>query len=268
MTTPLPQSFEGNNLVDARSCGCTNSDSVASVSRRSALLGILALLSARGRTFAKAELPLEVAGILLPNTPATAAAARYARDTCPDFLFNHCMRTFLFGAVAMTHHKVDYSFEDAFIAATLHDLGLVQKLASADRSFEMDGANLAAQFARANGIKAGDSEEIWWAVALHDGRFSMAEHRGGVAMLVSMGAGSDVIGPDADMIDSKRTAEIVAAFPRLGFKNRFSALLTEHCRRKPLSQKGTWLESLCREQVPSAHTETTQKQIHDAPFEE
>jgi hypothetical protein len=196
------------------------------------------------------------------------AAARYSQGVCPDFLFNHCMRTFLFGAVAMTHHKIDYNLDDAFIAASLHDLGLIRTLASADRSFEIDGANLAAQFARERGAPAGDSEDVWWAVALHDGRFSMAEHRGGVAMLVSMGAGSDVVGPDSDMIDAKRSAEIVAAFPRLNFKKRFIAMLVEHCHRKPLSQRGTWLEGLCREQAPESSSKTLEEQIAAAPFSE
>lgn len=213
-------------------------------------------------------LPREVAGIFLPNTPLALAAAEYARDTCPAFLFNHCMRTFLFGAVAMTHHKVNYNVEDAFIAASLHDLGLIQSLASTDRSFELDGANLASQFARSIGATEGDSEEIWWAVALHDGRFSMVERRGGDAMLVAMGAGSDVMGPDADMIDSRRSAEIVSAFPRLGFKNKFTTLLIEHCRRKPLAQRGTWLEGLCREQAPGVWSKTIEDQITQAPFSE
>jgi hypothetical protein len=35
-----------------------------------------------------------------------------------------------------------------------------------------------------------------------------------------------------------------------------------------LSQRGTWLEGLCREQVPSAWTDTVEREIADAPFSE
>jgi hypothetical protein len=87
-------------------------------------------------------------------------------------------------------------------------------------------------------------------------------------MLVASGAGSDVDGPDPTVIDTARTAEIVAAFPRLQFKKQFTALASAHCRRKPLSQRGTWLEGLCREQVPSAWTETVEREIASAPFAE
>jgi hypothetical protein len=87
-------------------------------------------------------------------------------------------------------------------------------------------------------------------------------------MLVAVGAGSDVDGPDPSMASPAEIHEIVAAFPRLQFKKRFTALLIDHCRRKPLSQQGTWLEGLCREQVPSAWTETVAKEIAAAPFSE
>jgi hypothetical protein len=62
--------------------------------------------------------------------------------------------------------------------------------------------------------------------------------------------------------------EIVAEFPRLHFKQRFTALLIDHCHRKPLSQRGTWLEGLCRQQVPEAWKETVEQEIAGAPFDE
>ena len=86
--------------------------------------------------------------------------------------------------------------------------------------------------------------------------------------MVAIGAGSDVDGPDASAIDARQSQEIVAAFPRLQFKKQFTALAVDHCKRKPLSQRGTWLEGLCREQAPSAWTETVEHEIAAAPFSE
>jgi hypothetical protein len=70
------------------------------------------------------------------------------------------------------------------------------------------------------------------------------------------------------MIDARRAAEIVAAFPRLAFKKQFTELLVDHCRRKPLSQRGTWLEGLCRDTSPSAWTAKLADAIAAAPFAE
>ena len=97
-----------------------------------------------------------------------------------------------------------------------------------------------------NGLDSPAVEAVWQAIVLHDGRFALAEHQGGEAMLVAMGAGSDVLGPDSGVIETRRIEEILEAFPRLQFKQRFTALAVEHCKRKPLSQGGTWLESLCQ----------------------
>jgi hypothetical protein len=60
----------------------------------------------------------------------------------------------------------------------------------------------------------------------------------------------------------------LAAFPRLQFKRRLTSLLIDHCKRKPTSQQGTWLEGLCREQVPGVWNDTVEKAIMAAPYTE
>jgi hypothetical protein len=243
-------------------------------SRRHALKGIVSAVTAAMLHESTAaqdspiDLPAEVAGIRLPRSPLARAAARFSRSHCPDYLFNHCMRTFLFGAVALQAQKRSYDADRAFAAAALHDLGLLRVFASPAGSFEIDGANRAEQLMLASGSSAKDADLVWHAIVLHDVRFALTRRQGPEAMLVAMGAGSDVDGPDPASIDAARTAEIVAAFPRLQFKKRFTALAIDHCKRKPLSQRGTWLEGLCREQAPGAWTDTVEQEIASAPFDE
>ncbi|MBV9061759.1 MAG: hypothetical protein JOY77_02385 [Alphaproteobacteria bacterium] len=238
------------------------------MTRRAVLAALVAFICTPrpGRT--SPELPMQVAGIPLPRSVLALKAAQFAKENYPPFLFNHCMRTYLFGAVAMQHHQGTYDADNAFAAASLHDLGLLRTFATQQGSFETDGADRAARFASDTGASLHDSREIWLAVALHDARFAVLEHQSAAAMLVALGAGSDVLGPDADMIDARRSAEIVAAFPRLAFKKNFTALLVDHCRRKPLSQRSTWLEGLCRDTSPSAWTAKLADAIAAAPFAE
>jgi hypothetical protein len=237
------------------------------ISRRRAVGGLLAAL-ALSRTRIAMATPTEVAGIKLPQSTVAQSAAQFSRSHCPDYLFNHCMRTFLFGAVALQAQKKTYDAEKAFAAAALHDLGLLPAFASKSGSFEIDGANRAEQLMLESGLSSHDADIVWHAIVLHDVRFALTKRQGPEAMLVAIGAGSDVDGPDASSIDAARTAEIVAAFPRLQFKQRFTALAVDHCKRKPVSQRGTWLEGLCREQAPSAWTETVEQEIAGAPFSE
>jgi hypothetical protein len=53
------------------------------------------------------------------------------------------MHTFLFGALHEHHHGRAYNAEAAFVAAALHDLGLLKAYGSESRSFEVDSANAA-----------------------------------------------------------------------------------------------------------------------------
>jgi hypothetical protein len=179
------------------------------------------------------------------------------------------MRTFLFGALALQKQKLSYDAEQAFVAAALHDLGLLPAFETKGQSFEIDGADAAEKFAHDGGLNTIGAEIVWRGVAFHDVRFAFTRRAGPEAMLVALGAGSDVDGPDLNTdIEKKQMAEVVAAFPRLQFKSRFTKLLVEHCQRKPLSQRGTWLEGLCREQAPSAWSNTVEQEIAAAPFAE
>jgi hypothetical protein len=193
-----------------------------------------------------AELPAEVAGIALPRTPLGSAAAGFARAHCPDYLFNHCMRTYLFGALQLARSATTYRAEAAFVGAALHDLGLLPEFESPKGSFEVDGANAAERWVRDSQGSAQEADVVWHAVEMHDGAFALTRRQGPEAMLVSSGAAIDVYGPDPGDLEERQIAEVVAAFPRLGFKRRFTALLIDHCGRKPDSQRATWLEGLCR----------------------
>jgi hypothetical protein len=214
-------------------------------------------------------LPTEVAGIAIPRSPAAIRAAALARQSCPDYLFNHCMRTFLIGSLAVRRQKLAYNAADAFVAAALHDLGLLPAFASKSQPFEIDGADAAEKFARDNGLSVAEADIVWHGVAFHDVRFAITRRAGPEAMLVALGAGGDVVDPGLTTDEETRQlAEVVTAFPRLQFKKRFIALLIDHCKRKPTSQQGTWLEGLCREQMPGAWNDTVEKAITAAPFAE
>jgi hypothetical protein len=233
--------------------------------------GALTLLAHPGlaRYARGAELPTEVAGVRLPRTPLALAAADFARASCPDYLFNHCMRTFLFGALLLKREQREYRREDAFIGAALHDLGLLPAFETPKRSFETDGADAAERWVRQNHGSPAQADRIWHAVQMHDGAFALTRRQGPEAMLVALGAGTDVDGPDPGELDPRELGEVVAAFPRLKFKTQFTALLVAHCERKPASQRATWLEGLCRAHAPHPTPDNAvEQEIASAAFAE
>jgi hypothetical protein len=212
-------------------------------------------------------LPAEVAGIALPQTPLARRAAAFVHQAEPEFLFNHSVRTYLFGALRLNARHMSYDAETAFVAALFHDLGLIPQYASPNASFEVDGANRAEAFLRDNGAPAAAQRMAWNAVAMHDMGRVFESHQGPEALLLGAGAGSDVDGPDPAAIPPATVATVLAAFPRRGFKVGFTALAVDHCRRKPTSQAG-WLDNLCREVSPNAERDSVREEIAGSSFSE
>jgi|SRR3954447_7277438 hypothetical protein len=206
-----------------------------------------------------------VSGVAIPQTPLALKAAQFARLHSPEFLFNHSMRTYIYGALGMKAHNVRFDPETAFVAAALHDLGLMPGSASAQGSFEVDGANLAEKFVKDNGGSEQQARTVWNAIAMHDVGRAFQSHQSGNALLVGYGAGTDVDGPDPKVVTPEIVAQTLRAFPRAGFKTGFTALAVDHCKRKPTSQFG-WLDGLCREVAPNVDRGSVRDEIQSAPY--
>jgi HD domain len=202
-------------------------------------------LSAEQISFA---LPKEVGGIRLPDTLLAQAAVDLARAASPAFLFNHCMRTYLFGAMLAEVNKVSYDQEMVFVAAALHDLGLTSLYATPDHAFEVDGANAAKEFLTSRGVTEARAELVWNAIALHTS--ALVDHQAPQVGLVGSGAGADVFASQLGLLRRERIHAVVKSFPRGSFNTEFRDLLVAHCQRKPFSQRGTWLDGFCRAHNP------------------
>lgn len=226
----------------------------------------LALLCAAA-FLASGAAPPEVAGITIPQTPLAQKAEQFVRTAEPDFLFNHSVRTYLFGALRLKARNIPYDAEAAYVAALFHDLGLVPRMASPNGSFEIDGANRAEEFVNANGGSAAEAHIVWNAIVMHDMGFPYQRHQGSEALLLGAGAGSDVDGVDPKAIPQAMIDAVLRAYPRLRFKKQFTAAAIDHCRRKPTSQIG-WLDTLCLKVAPHADRGSVEDEIASAPFAE
>ena len=133
----------------------------------------------------------------------------------------------------------------------------------------IDLANRAESVAREFGARLVEARSIWNAIVMHDMDFAIAEHESPEAMVVAAGAGADFDGhsPEGEVIDPSMARSVVNAIPRLQFKERFVALLADHCGRKPGVQNGTWLEGFCRAHSNVA-PDVTEKEVRAAPFNE
>lgn len=207
-----------------------------------------------------------VAGIALPDSPLARAAIGLARADCPDFLFNHSIRTFLFGALFVKARGASFDAEEVFVAAALHDLGLLPKYASPAEPFEIDSAEAAKALLQARGVAAARIDLIWDAIAMHAS--AIGRHKPLEVRMVGAGAGADVFGGGVDRLAPDVVKAVLAAYPRLDFNHRFEALLLDHCRRKPLSTASTWLDAFCRNHSHGADFPSIEQGFAESPFKE
>ncbi|MFD0305813.1 HD domain-containing protein [Streptomyces sp. NPDC127119] len=216
---------------------------------------------------AAGALPRSVAGVRIPTSELAVKTAQFVRSVSSVTLYNHVMRTYLFGSLLCDRRGVPYDRELAFVAAALHDLGLVTAYRTPDERFEVDGADAAQRFLREQHMSAERVAVVWDAIALHTNAGIAARKRPEIAM-VSVGSGVDFSGNELDRIPPDTLEEILAAFPREGFKQDALDNILSLCRTKPMSVLLHPFAEVGRRHLPDFPVPTVEDLLLAAPFEE
>src|SRR5258707_4109986 len=93
-------------------------------------------------------------GVRFPQTPAATAALSVAARFYSLELLNHCLRSYLWGAMYASAHGITFDDELLYVSALLHDIGLTDAFDSHRVSFEEAGGDLAWVFGVAAGWPA------------------------------------------------------------------------------------------------------------------
>jgi hypothetical protein len=173
------------------------------------------------------------AGIKVPDTTMVREAVDLSRSLLEPFLFNHVMRSWLFGVLLSETADVAPDAELLAVAAVLHDLGLTDRY-TAENRFEVDGANAARAFLKDRGIPAQQMQVVWDAIALHTTP-TLALHKEPEVVMTHSGIAVDVLGAGLDRIPQEKQRAILAEFPRLAFKGQFKGCLCNVVRQKPMT---------------------------------
>ena len=186
-----------------------------------------------------------VAGVRIPDTALCIAAVDLLESSSPKFLCTHCLRTYIFGSLAVRSLGRPVADEEAaFCAALLHDLGLILPYRR-DNRFEIDGADAARDFCAKHQVSPERADMVWKAIALHTSPGIPTRLAGEIA-LVHLGAGLDFLGLGLDQVPTQVLEEIREKCPRMMFKSQFRDLLVEHCQHNPAAQVLTWTDDVAR----------------------
>lgn len=175
--------------------------------------------------------PLTLDELQVPDSALATKATELARGCESETLFNHSVRTYLFGLAVGNHLNLRVDRELVYLAAILHDIGLTSEY-DTDGPFELNSARAAHEFLLAENTPAERADMVHEAIALHTSS-GVADSREPEIALVHFGAGFDVVGlRRADVAKETRTT-VLGAWPRIKFKEEFGRLMKDQATRKP-----------------------------------
>src|SRR3954465_12964325 len=187
--------------------------------------------------------------LAIPDSQLAREAQELIRSVESDLLYNHSLRVYSFGALQGDRQNLTYDPELLFIGAVFHDIGLVEGHRSAYDRFEVDGANAARAFLRSHGVTGDALRIVWDAIALHTTP-GIPEHKGREVALVTAGVEYDVLGFGFDEIARETREAVVAAYPRIDFKESIIQAFAAGFADKPETTFGTMNADVLAEKLP------------------
>ncbi|GGL09954.1 HD domain-containing protein [Planomonospora parontospora] len=174
-------------------------------------------------------------GFAIPDTPLTREAYGFVHEIASQAVLTHSVRSYLFGRAIGERHGLraehDYDDEVLFLACMLHDAGLTERGERGGR-FEVDGADLAAEFLTGQGLAADRTRLAWEAIALHTS-LGIADRMRPEIALTHAGAGADVAAFGAEQLPAGYADRVHAAYPRLGGGVELTELIVGQAARNP-----------------------------------
>jgi HD domain len=201
----------------------------------------------------------------LPDSKLTKKATQLVADVSPEFLYNHCMRTYLFSEALGQRDSLKYDRELLYLSALMHDLGLTKSFTGEQR-FEVDGADAARAFVLKHGLSEEKAEIVWDAIALHTS-IGIASRKQPEIALVHVAAGMDAFGLRLQDITPESVEKILEAYPRLGFNQSVTDLFIENIKGKPHVAAFTWLAEVGRKHIHGFACPSFDDVLQNSPFD-
>jgi hypothetical protein len=179
---------------------------------------------------------MRFADLQSPATPTARAAFEVAERYCSPALLAHSVRSWAFAlAFAEVEGLHDPDEELLYVAAMVHDLGLVPAFDAVRVPFETAGGEVGWVLAAGAGWEPSRRQRVVEIVERHmqpsvDSGVDPEGH------LLEIATGLDISGSRADVLPEAFLREVLAAHPRGDLAAEFGGCLVEQAARKPGSQ--------------------------------
>src|SRR6202453_3255816 len=149
---------------------------------------------------------------VFPQTPAATAALSVAARFYSPALLNHCVRSYLWGAMYGAAHGIAFDDELYYVSALLHDIALTNAFDSHRVAFEEAGGDLAWVFgvaAGCRGDRAGAGAEI---IVLHM-RDDVSSSADPESHILQVATGWDFVGRRPEQSPAEARSQMLARYP-------------------------------------------------------
>jgi hypothetical protein len=165
----------------------------------------------------------------LPDTKSVISSLEWLTETSPDWLVNHCLRTWCWARIFSINEFLDVDEEALAVSCILHDIALLD---SANEScpccFAVKGARSVGEFLSGHDWDEKRILSVANSISMH---MNPAVHifEGVEAYLLNAGAALDVIGVRSDEVDLTSKENVLKLYSRAGFKHNFkNAMYSQH----------------------------------------
>ncbi|NIH80251.1 HD domain-containing protein [Amycolatopsis viridis] len=175
---------------------------------------------------------MQLSDIVLPRSSACSAALEVATTYASPALVNHSLRSYVWAAAYGDAHGLDHDPELLFVAAVLHDIGLVAEFDSHTVPFEVAGGSVAWVFAAGAGWARDRRQRVAEVIIRHmwDEVDPGADPEG---FLLCRATGVDISGRNAGDFPDEFRAEVLRRYPRLDLAEEFVRCFEDQAKRKP-----------------------------------
>jgi hypothetical protein len=179
---------------------------------------------------------MRLADLRMPDTPAARAALEVAERYCSPALLAHSVRSWAFAlAFAEVEGLTGLDEELLYVAALVHDLGLVPVFDAVRVPFETAGGEVGWVLAAGAGWDPRRRQRVVDVVEAHM-RPSVDAAEEPEGHLLEIATALDISGARPDALPAAFLREVLAAHPRGALAAEFGCCLAEQASRKPGSQ--------------------------------
>jgi hypothetical protein len=177
---------------------------------------------------------MRLVDVPVPTSPAATLALEVVTEFSSPALVNHCRRSYVWAAAYAVEHAIAIDAELLYVAAMVHDIGLVDAFDNHSVPFEIAGGSVGWVFAAGAGWPRERRVRVAEIVERHMWP-SVDVEQDPEGFLLEIATGLDISGSHPEWWPEDLRAEVVAEIPRLDLATEFAACFEREAARKPHS---------------------------------